>query len=274
MSKSARLRTVDARALFQLAGECRDLGDDPATWRAHLFRRLCRLTGADLGVGGETARQGGGVFPTGTVGWGWENGFDPSVLARELPGPFANLLASPHMGAYFARAALDDGPGLTRQDLVPDPDWVGSPYFRRIHEPIGVDHVLLSFRHLRGTAGECSGLTFARRAGNPRDFSARDRALVREAHAVVVPLVGGALARFVEPSPAALSPRARQVLRCLLEGDSDKQAAARLGISPLTVNVYTKAIYRHFGVGGRAELLARWVRRGWGARCAWADGPA
>jgi DNA-binding CsgD family transcriptional regulator len=90
--------------------------------------------------------------------------------------------------------------------------------------------------------------------------------------AMVAPLVGDSLARFHEPAPADLSPRLRQVLRRLLEGDSDKQIAARLRISWYTVNQYTKIVYRHFGVQGRAELLARWVKRGWGARCAWADG--
>ena len=34
-----------------------------------------------------------------------------------------------------------------------------------------------------------------------------------------------------------------------------------------------KAIYRHFGTRCRAELLARWIRRGRGARFAWADAP-
>ena len=88
---------------------------------------------------------------------------------------------------------------------------------------------------------------------------------------MLAPLVGGPLAWFAEPQPSQLPPRVRQVLRCLLEGDGDKQAAARLGISPHTVNVHTKAIFRHFGVQSRAELLARWVRRGWGGRCAWID---
>lgn len=79
----------------------------------------------------------------------------------------------------------------------------------------------------------------------------------------IAPLVGGPLARFGEPSPADLPPRVRDVLRCVLEGDSDKQLAARLGIGVYTVNQYTKHLYRHFRVRGRSELLARWVRRGW-----------
>ena len=52
---------------------------------------------------------------------------------------------------------------------------------------------------------------------------------------------------------------------------SDKQIAARMGISGYTVNQYVKHVFVHVGVNTRAELLARWVRRGWGSRAAWAD---
>ena len=37
------------------------------------------------------------------------------------------------------------------------------------------------------------------------------------------------LARFGEPSPSDLPPRAREVLRCLLEGDTDARVANYLG---------------------------------------------
>jgi DNA-binding NarL/FixJ family response regulator len=103
------------------------------------------------------------------------------------------------------------------------------------------------------------------------DFSVRQKAVVREAMAHVAPLIGGPLARFYEPVPSELPPRLRQVLRCLLEGDTDKQVAARLGLTRHTVNQYTKVVFRHFRVRSRPELLARWVRRGWGSRFAWAD---
>ena len=89
-------------------------------------------------------------------------------------------------------------------------------------------------------------------------------------------MVGGALAEYQEPAPSQLPPRVRQVLRCLLEGDGDKQIAARLQLSPHTVNQYIKTIYAHFQVNSRPELLARWVRRAWGMRTNWdkaADAP-
>src|SRR5258707_157206 len=102
-----------------------------------------------------------------------------------------------------------------------------------------------------------------------RVFSARHKAFVRELHIAVAGWIGGQLARFIDPSPSALSRRARQVLRCLLDGDGDKQIARRLGISHFTVNQYAKVIFEHFGVSSRPELLARWVRRGWGKGFAW-----
>lgn len=57
-----------------------------------------------------------------------------------------------------------------------------------------------------------------------------------------------------------LSPRLRQTLVGLLQGDSEKQVAFKLRLSPHTVHVYVKSLYRRFNVASRGELLARWVR--------------
>lgn len=59
-----------------------------------------------------------------------------------------------------------------------------------------------------------------------------------------------------------LSPRARQVLTCLLNGDSEKQIALRLQISPHTVHTYVKKLHQTLGVNSRGELLARFVAKG------------
>lgn len=56
---------------------------------------------------------------------------------------------------------------------------------------------------------------------------------------------------------ARLSPRVQQTLSRLLAGDSEKQIASRLGLSPNTVHVYVKTLYRHFNVSSRGELMAR-----------------
>lgn len=59
---------------------------------------------------------------------------------------------------------------------------------------------------------------------------------------------------------ADLSPRLRETLKHLLAGDSEKQIAAKLGLSKHTVHVYVKGLYKHFNVYSRGELLAKCLK--------------
>jgi DNA-binding NarL/FixJ family response regulator len=153
---------------------------------------------------------------------------------------------------------------------VADSDWYTSPYVEVIHKPMGMDHSLFCMREFAHDPGVHCCYTIERALGEA-DFSQRDKVLVQELNAALAPLVGGPLAPFTDPSPTTLAPRVRQVLRCLLEGDGDKQIAVRLGLTRHTVNQYAKTIFRHFGVASRSELLARWIRRAWGNGFVWAD---
>jgi DNA-binding CsgD family transcriptional regulator len=264
MSKTARLRLKEIRALHQIADECRSLGDDPHVWRNHFSREIARLTGSDLVFCVETAGcRGSRPVDLGVADWGWENGFDQAGWARAMTEFRRNPFYSLGLQCYFQQFVALDGVVHTRQDLISNPDWDASFDYQVIHRTIGVDNVAWCFRSLPSAGDEQIGM-IALREKNRCDFLPRDKGVLGEAMALFAPLVGGALARFSEPSPSQLPARARQVLRCLLEGDGDKQIAARLGISPLTVNVHTKAIFTHFGVSSRTELLARWIRRGWG----------
>ena len=269
---SSALRLRDIRSIYELVHECRALGDDPGAWRRRWFARLGALTGADLIVGGEFAEcLGTRPRALGTTEWGWTNGLDRGAWIRALIEFGEDPSFSEMLVAYFARLRRDDGLCASRTELLPDASWYRSRYYEVIHLGIGVDHTLQCYRALPGAPTEFNSVTLGRAAGE-KDFTTRHKALVREAHAVLAPLVGNALARFTEPSPADLAPRVREVLRCLLEGDSDKQVAARLGISKYTVNQYVKVIFTHFGVTTRPELLARWIRRGWGNGFAWVNG--
>ncbi|MBX9579253.1 MAG: helix-turn-helix transcriptional regulator [Gemmataceae bacterium] len=271
MAKSSALRLADLRAVHRLVGECRDLGDDAGTWRAYFARRAAELAGAGL------AQSADGRFEAPvTVDhirlWGLDNGFDPAALAELVRRITADPYFNPMSAPYRAALAAEDGTCLTRPELVADPGWFRSAFYALLREA-GGGAVLLCYRAPGGarTGTAFSALNMIRPAGEP-DFSARQKALVREVHAAVAPLLGGPLALFAEPGPAALPPLARRVLRCLLEGNTDKQVSARLGLTRHTVNQYAKVIFRHFVVESRAELLARWVARGWGGRFAWADG--
>jgi DNA-binding CsgD family transcriptional regulator len=52
-----------------------------------------------------------------------------------------------------------------------------------------------------------------------------------------------------------LSPRQSETLQRLMLGESEKEAAVALGISPGTLHCYVKEIYRAFAVNSRCELL-------------------
>ena len=74
-------------------------------------------------------------------------------------------------------------------------------------------------------------------------------------------LLGSQFSKPLAAGQEGLSPRQLQTLQRLLEGDSEKEIAFRWGVSPNTVHVYVKDLYRHFDVSSRGELLARFVRR-------------
>jgi DNA-binding CsgD family transcriptional regulator len=270
MSKSTYLRIDDFRAVLRLVGECRDLGDDPAAWQLHLFKTLGRILGAGLATSGEMEGllAGRAVFRNAEF-WGWENGFKPElyfqVLTAVMKDPSDSLLIN--RGAD--RLRQEAGAALTRTDLASNAEWEVSADCK-LARLVGVSHPIASFQMLPGADDLLSALCLWRAAGE-RDFTPRERVLLREVHAAIVPLVGGPLARPGQPSPTSLAPRVRQVLRGLLAGDGDKQIAARMGLTRHTVNQYAKALFRHFGVQSRAELLALWVRRGFPARFSWED---
>ncbi|MEQ8514165.1 MAG: helix-turn-helix transcriptional regulator, partial [Chromatocurvus sp.] len=61
--------------------------------------------------------------------------------------------------------------------------------------------------------------------------------------------------------------RLREVVSGLIDGESEKQIAARLGISHYTVNRHVQRLYRHYGVTSRGRLLA--ALRPFGVRSQW-----
>lgn len=269
MPRPAAARAADVRTAFLLVGECADLGDDPVAWREHLFERLAVLTGADVVLGGEITIPPVGVpRDLGTAEWGWHNGFHRAGWLTALAEFDVNPFSSAAFAKYLGDLPTDDGAARTRPELVADGEWYRSRFYDIVHRAAGIDASLHCFRRVNSAPHAYNGFILNRGLGRA-DFTPRDVALTFEVHRTLAPAVGRALAGMKEPSPGTLSPRVREVLACLLEGDSDKQVAARLGISPNTVNQHAKAIFKHFGVSSRGELLARWVKRRWGKGFAW-----
>lgn len=58
---------------------------------------------------------------------------------------------------------------------------------------------------------------------------------------------------------SCLTPRERDILALLAEGDSSKQIANRLGLTPGTVRAYLHTIYEKLGVDNRTQAAVRYL---------------
>jgi DNA-binding CsgD family transcriptional regulator len=254
MSKSPSLRVQDIRNVFRLLGDCRDLASDPALWQPRMFDGLSRLIGGAAVAGGEgrwlkpASLQPVTVFDT----------FEDSARQHFLAYVRDNIQA---VDPVFQ--AIERIPGLvvtrTRRQLVPDASWYRSPGFNDYRRKAHVDHQLTSMCHTSPPVA--ISMICVHRAVGDRDYTSRERRLLHFFHTELRPLVGTSLVSALEPSPRGLSPRLRQTLACLLQGDSEKQVAARLGVSQATTHQYVTMLYRRFGVCSRAQLMAYAFRR-------------
>jgi DNA-binding CsgD family transcriptional regulator len=255
VSKSDLLRVQDVREAYRLIGDCRDLGADPALWQPRMLEGMCRLVGVPVAAGGEGR---------------WIRPHQPvqaiSAFSAGLDDRGIELLTAyhrdlgPHQDPIFK--ALQQIPGRlvtrSRRQLVSDAVWYRSRAWE-YERPIGIDEQLTSVYQMSAD-GAIVVLALHRAAGE-RGFSAREQRLASFFFAELGRLVGTSLVSAAEPGPDKLSPRLRQTLAYLVEGDSEKQVAARLGLSRATTHQYVTALYRHFKVRSRGQLLAHIIKR-------------
>ena len=263
MAKSDLLRVADVREAYRLIGECRDLGSDPALWQPRMFDGLSRLFGDAAATGGEgrlTAE--GGIVPLTYFDAGFDADDRRAYLTYMREGGPA---IDPFVRAFHGQPRRP----RTRSQLVADQVYCPSDVFDRYLRPGRVHHRLASIFPAAG--GQAISFVHIHRPPGERDFSSRERAQLELFHHELGPLVGRALVSAAEPTPRSLPRRLRQTLACLVEGDTEKQVAARLGVSHATAHQYVTALYRRFGVNSRGQLLAHVVKRI--ARSDWSDGP-
>ncbi|MDX2017986.1 MAG: helix-turn-helix transcriptional regulator [Planctomycetota bacterium] len=144
-----------------------------------------------------------------------------------------------------------------RQDVVSDAEWYAHPYVTDCRRPGGVDGVLYATTPLLDEPGLY--LSFGlHRAWGEAQFSEEDVLHVRTLLESLDWLIEGRRhERRGEAVLVELSPRLRQTLACLIEGQTEKEAAINLGISPHTIHQYAKRIYKMLGASSRGELVAR-----------------
>jgi DNA-binding CsgD family transcriptional regulator len=258
MGKSDRIRLSDVRAIYHLLGECYELGSDLLLWRAHMLQRLSHILGAQVAVCINVLPAAEGadlrLLPETFLDYGWANQADRALYLKwmnETPPHHDPLIA------YWADRVPGRRASLTcrRRNVLASHEWYGSALYNDFYRPAGMDDELQSLVW-RPRAKSIDGLRLIRyrKAGA---FNRRQEKLLRIFHREICRCLGRQLADVFGPTITTLSPRMRQVLACLLEGESEKQAAARLGVSRHTIHEHVKRLHKHFGVASRGELLCK-----------------
>lgn len=255
MTRSDTLRLRDIRDACRLIGECRDFGHDPALWHRRMLEGFSHWFGILLAAGGEAwwIRPGGSGEPLSAYTVSGDAAAEAQVRAYHRD--CATATDPIFQAIQRRRGGLITRP---RSQLVSDTAWYRSSTFNDYRKPGGTDHALTSVC-LFAAPGATSIIALTREIGD-RDFSPREQRLLAFFHTELGRLIRGPLASATEPGVERLAPRLRETLACLLEGDGEKQVAGRLGLSQPTVHQYVTALYRHFSVRSRAQLLAKLLR--------------
>lgn len=246
------MRLADVRAVFRLVGECRELGSDWHAWRAHMLDGLRRLTGAQVALYLHISHLGSSREQ---IAEALDSGFLDDAgraLWAHYQGEQAHRTDPFHQ--RFFRGF--NGSVRTRElaSVVEPFEWRRSPHYNDYVRACRLDDRLTSSAHVPGTSPAVTQVIVLHRAAADGEYPQRARRLVELFHEELLPLIGRQLA-LPESGKGSLPIRLEQVLRCLLGGDSEKQVAARLDLSPHTVNRHVRRLYERFGVHSRGELM-------------------
>ena len=166
------------------------------------------------------------------------------------PAEFKKLNAMVRVGNHFT---------LPRQDIVSDDVWQSGRFDQHIQR-MGLDTFIYSIVPLmeRNGAVVFSSAVFFRKPGRP-DFNQREAQIIHWVISECGQLHREGLDVGHIDDLANLTPRQRTVLVLLMDGLTQKQVADRLRLSTHTVGDHIKAVYRHFKVNSRAELMSRFM---------------
>ena len=148
---------------------------------------------------------------------------------------------------------------VARDELTDAATYHASDEYLKFRRPLNLDDCIISIRRV-DIPERVEAMNIDRPHGAP-PFGPREVALLKLLHDEIAPLVGVRLATEEHLCRDGLSRRLRETLSLLLEGKSEKEAAAAMKLGIRTVHDYVTALYEHFRVNSRSELLAYFIRR-------------
>lgn len=252
----------DISRVVRLVQEVCDRWDDPRVWREHFLNGACALLGGHAGMiladYGGTEERFGRLLPVAVVG---------------LPEAARQQFIRPHVAEWDDRPRAE-APGMkplldelarqkwltvTRDEMTDEATYRASADYLNVRKPLDLDDFILSIRFVDVPA-RAEAINIDRPHG-AEPFGPREVSLMKVLHDEVAPLIGVRLATEEHLSRDGLSKRLRETLSLLLDGRSEKEVATALRLGSRTVHDYVTALYEHFRVSSRAELLAYFIRR-------------
>lgn len=245
----ARLRDVELRRLVGFVAEAEAATPAGAAQLADVvLAQLTELVSGDHGVRTHVDRGTQGVMID-----TWAS-TDPSVAAarRRNPQRWLKHLPQHPIVSYWERAGV--GYAVRVSDLVNQRAYRRLPIYEHYFEPFGIEYNLaLRIQLVR------AGLVDFSVCRKHRGFSDRERDLVESLRPYLTVTLrraeAGSLARPLL-SRFGLSLREAQVLALVATGRSNREVAAMLFLSPLTVRKHLERVYAKLGVRTRTEAAA------------------
>jgi DNA-binding CsgD family transcriptional regulator len=256
----AELSARDVHDCHTLAAQCRDLGADVDAWRQLLLNELRALVNAQVVISSEIEHFGKSSDEEatrylGTHRDGWiSNEAEDRWREYAQSIPVERTPEYPYLSKFSGETMV-----LSRDQIWGRETWYRSHTFNEIHRECGIDDYIISVCPT-SLPDRCTTLWLHKGVGS-RDFTKRERALVALLHLIVNKEIGTYLAAAEEPRLSQLTKRRIEVLERLLAGDSEKQIAFHFDVARATIHDHVLAIYRHFGVSSRGELLAQFIGR-------------
>ncbi len=222
---------------------------EPLACAAQAVAGLCKLTGAQSGLFGilEKADSALPAFVIAQPAGAMDHASHQRYLSYADGEYVVDVLyqtIAPHAADWGA---------VRRERRLDCAAWYRSPWYNEILRPMRLDDCMYALGRLHDRYYVGVGLS---RPAGTAPFGRREETMLSLVHRELAPLYRR-VASGLLATPRTLSPSLKKTLGLLLQGLSEKQIAHRRDLSRHTIHDHVKQIYRHFGVGSRAELLAR-----------------
>ena len=263
--------SLDVVRMLRVMSSLAAVRNDPRTWRYKLLDELMELLPASAAcafilknVVAESAPVVVSLFDA-----GFKPGANRQAFLQEFnTAPFRDPFSRRVLDRFIANRL--ETLTLTRADVIDDRSWYADAALQPLRRAAGVDDCLLSLH--RGTdRGNAYALCAFRPLAPPglhdmdegtpaHRFSMRERSILDALHSGLDRMYRSEESTHRLNRATELPPRLRQTLECLLAGHTERQVALKLSLSVHTVHDYVKALYTHFGVSSRSELLSKWMQ--------------